>query len=468
LSDYFSSAVGKSEAMDYTVFSYTNSNLFATPPSVDANRVLTVIYRPGASGTSEIRVRVKDTTEAPLLSTFRVTVRARNDAPTLAAIPPLTVNEGSLLTFTAVGADAKDTQKFSGGDYYDPINGPGNVLTYKLMGEPSGATIDPTTGKVSWTPTDGPSTVTFTVRVFDNGRNENKDGSLVDASLFADRSVTVTVNNIAPNAAGLFGPASVEVGKSASFTLGSPNDAPGDLATLKYSFDWDNDGTFDIVDAASPTQSVVYGSPPGVRTVRARIADKDGGAAEYTSTITVTSSSAAGPKVQGVTVNDGSVQRSRVTSLTVAFNSAVDFAGNPADAFVLTRQGGGNVTIAGVDVTGSTAKLTFSGPTTQFASLIDGRYTLTILANQVSAGGTPLDGNGDGTAGDDYSLVGNPTNKLFRLYGDADGSGQVTSSDFLAFRLAFLSPSLAFDYNGSGTVDSSDFLQFRLRFLQSV
>ena len=112
--------------------------------------------------------------------------------------------------------------------------------------------------------------------------------------------------------------------------------------------------------------------------------------------------------------------------------------------------------------------MTFSGATTEFGSLIDGRYTLTVLAGQVSAGGIPLDGDGNGTPGDNYSLVGTPANGLFRLFGDADGSGQVTSSDFLAFRLAFLSPSAVFDFNGSGTVDSTDVLAFRLRFLQSV
>ena len=44
----------------------------------------------------------------------------------------------------------------------------------------------------------------------------------------------------------------------------------------------------------------------------------------------------------------------------------------------------------------------FTGAETQFGSLADGRYTLTVRANQVTAGGLQLDGDGDGTGGDDY------------------------------------------------------------------
>jgi hypothetical protein len=174
------------------------------------------------------------------------------------------------------------------------------------------------------------------------------------------------------------------------------------------------------------------------------------------------------PRIVTVHVNDGASQRSRVTSLTVDFDMPVTLAGSPSDAFVLARQGGGTVTVAGVTWAGNSARLTFSGTSTVASSLIDGRYTLTVLASQVTAGGTPLDGNADGTPGDDYVLTGTPTNGLFRLFGDADGDGTVTATDFLAFRLAFLSASPVFDFDNNGQVDAGDLLQFRLRFLQSV
>ncbi|MBX7104465.1 MAG: hypothetical protein K1X57_10315 [Gemmataceae bacterium] len=175
-------------------------------------------------------------------------------------------------------------------------------------------------------------------------------------------------------------------------------------------------------------------------------------------------------RVASVVVGDGTNQRSTVRQLVVTFEAPVTFAGSPADAFTLRRQSD-NATVdlaVAMDPTGTTATITFTGGPTQFGSLADGRYTLGILASQLNGDG--LDGDGNGTGGDDYTLVGNPATapRLFRLLGDADGNGQVTSSDFLAFRLAFLSPNPTFDFDNSGTVSSSDFLAFRLNFLKTI
>ncbi len=111
--------------------------------------------------------------------TITVTVNEVNQAPTLEVIPNQTVTAGQLLTFTAVGHDN---------------DAPANPLTYSLEGTvPSGASIDPTTGVFTWTPTAaqlGPHSVT--VRVADNGT----------PALFADQMVAITVAsaNQAPTA----------------------------------------------------------------------------------------------------------------------------------------------------------------------------------------------------------------------------------------------------------------------------
>ncbi|MBX7103561.1 MAG: hypothetical protein K1X57_05745 [Gemmataceae bacterium] len=173
-------------------------------------------------------------------------------------------------------------------------------------------------------------------------------------------------------------------------------------------------------------------------------------------------------QVAGVTVNQGDAQRSRVTSITVTFNQTVTLPADPASGFRMTRQSDGAVVALAATHNTNTVTLTFIGGPVESGSLADGRYTLTVRAGLVSGSVTSLDGNANGTAGDDYTLVGDTTNKLFRLFGDSDGDGTVNSTDFLAFRLAFLTPSAAFDHNGTGSVDSSDFLQFRLRFLMSV
>lgn len=175
------------------------------------------------------------------------------------------------------------------------------------------------------------------------------------------------------------------------------------------------------------------------------------------------------PRVDSVTVNDGSAQRSRVTSVAVRFDQFVTLPANAADAFQLKRQGdGAAVTLnASVDNTGAgtVVTLTFGAGPVESKSLADGRYTLTVLAAQVLG----FDGNGDGTPGDDHVLVGNPaTNRLFRLFGDADGDNDVDTSDFGAFRAVFGGASTIFDFDNDGDVDTGDFGAFRGRFGASI
>ena len=77
------------------------------------------------------------------------------------------------------------------------------------------------------------------------------------------------------------------------------------------------------------------------------------------------------------------------------------FSGSPDQAFTLIRTGGGSVSFtATVSVQNGGTVVTldhFTGPETEFGSLADGRYTLTALASQISAGGQALDGDADGT-----------------------------------------------------------------------
>jgi hypothetical protein len=178
------------------------------------------------------------------------------------------------------------------------------------------------------------------------------------------------------------------------------------------------------------------------------------------------------PQVSAVRVGDGSAQRSMVTSLTVAFNTLVTFAGSPAAAFALARDGGGPVGFtATVTVTGGFTTVTlggFIGAATQSGSLADGTYTLTVRAGQVSTAAGPLDGNGDGTGGDDYAF--GAAQGLFRLYGDATGDRRVDDADFALFRQTYGRSAgsplyLAYlDANADGRIDNLDFFQFRSRY----
>jgi hypothetical protein len=187
---------------------------------------------------------------------------------------------------------------------------------------------------------------------------------------------------------------------------------------------------------------------------------------------TITDNESALLQVAAVAVNGGAAQRSRVTELTVTFNGVATLPANRADAFRLTRTGpgtpAGDVALA-VDLSASTAaqtvaRLTFSGPLTESGSLIDGTYTLTALGAQVSAGGQPLDGDGNGAPGGDFAAA------LYRLYGDANGDRRVDNADFFLFRSTFgraTGDPLFLDFldaNGDGRVDNADFFQLRARF----
>ncbi|MFO0810178.1 MAG: hypothetical protein U0746_16275 [Gemmataceae bacterium] len=104
----------------------------------------------------------------------------------------------------------------------------------------------------------------------------------------------------------------------------------------------------------------------------------------------------------------------------------------------------------------------FTGAATAGDSLVDGRYTLTVVANQVTTPGG-LDANGDGIAGDDYVLNGTAANGLFRYYGDIDGDGDVDGTDLFAyvptvFNAGNYNP--AFDFDGDGDVDGTDLFEF--------
>jgi photosystem II stability/assembly factor-like uncharacterized protein len=175
---------------------------------------------------------------------------------------------------------------------------------------------------------------------------------------------------------------------------------------------------------------------------------------------------AVAPSVASVVINDGSAQRSMVTSITVTFSSIVTL--DPGAFEVLRQEGGAfHVNVTETVVNGqSVDTLTFSGANIIGGSLPDGHYTLIIHGDLVhdSSSGLALDGAGAGTAGSDH------VETFFRLFGDADGDGHVDVRDLLRFAgtlgkragdQGFLG---YFDYNGDGRVDLGDLLQLLRRF----
>ena len=139
---------------------------------------------------------------------------SENVAPVLSSIGNKSGNENSLVTFTALAADADS----------------GQSLTFSLdAGAPEGAVINATSGVFTWTPaeSDGPGVYSVTVRVTDNGTPALSDFE----------TITVTVNevNSAPALAPI-GDRLADEGMLLTFTaLGSDGDIPAQ--TLSYALD---------------------------------------------------------------------------------------------------------------------------------------------------------------------------------------------------------------------------------------
>lgn len=177
------------------------------------------------------------------------------------------------------------------------------------------------------------------------------------------------------------------------------------------------------------------------------------------------------PRVASFQVNDGAVQRSHVSSVTVEFSTIVTF---DANSFVVT-DGEENVVASLAQsevVDGRTVvTLTFSGAHVEASnSLQDGRYQLTVVGGLVTdAQARPLDGDASGCGATDF------TAQFYRLFGDAGGpaAGEipvVDYDDYGVFRAAYRTRAghprfnFIFDHDGDGDVDAADLFAFRRRF----
>ena len=94
----------------------------------------------------------------------------------------------------------------------------------------------------------------------------------------------------------------------------------------------------------------------------------------------------------------------------------------------------------------------------------------TVVSSLITLGGAPLDGDGNGTAGDDHVFGDDATDNFFRQYGDRNGNGTVDLLDFADFRSTFgLSEGAAgyfaeLDANNDDSIGLIDFAEFRANF----
>ncbi|MDA1054741.1 MAG: carboxypeptidase regulatory-like domain-containing protein [Planctomycetota bacterium] len=104
-------------------------------------------------------------------ATVTIDVNDINEPPVLTTIGNKSVDEGSLLTFTASASDP---------------DMPANTLTFSLVaGAPAGTSIDPGSGVFTWAPTEsqGPGTFNVTVRVTDDGTPNLDDFETIEVTV---------------------------------------------------------------------------------------------------------------------------------------------------------------------------------------------------------------------------------------------------------------------------------------------
>lgn len=216
------------------------------------------VYAEPGSYTVRIGAEDEDTAGSPTYSNA-VAVAVAVDRSQVQAGGPYRGEEGSVLTLSAsaVGTPVSWAWDLDGDGSFDDAVGQTTSLT----------------------PADDGS---FAAGV----RVTYADGSVVDSY-----STPVTVLNRAPTAAALVNGASVEEGGAVSVSfVGATDASSADLADgLRYSFDVDNDGSFEVTNATTPTVTLdgAWFRQAGVATVRGRVADQDGGFVELLTRVTV-------------------------------------------------------------------------------------------------------------------------------------------------------------------------------------
>ena len=427
----------------------------------------TLTYTPDANydGTDTIVYRVTDGQGGLSTGIVTVTVLPRNDAPDTTPIPDEFRFDGE-----AISIDVSD--HFSDAD--------GDTLTYSIVGQPSGLSIDPVTGIITGTIPAGASgpagdaDYVITVQA-DDGR-----GGISSVTF------TLNVKNIAPDAR--------------DDSAATPEDTPVDIRVLANDADPDGDvlqvvqvngfsltlGGASVATANGSVALVDDGAGPilrftpnpnfnGVDTFTYRIEDGNGGSDEAVVTITV------------VPVNDAPIgsaipDRAGLDSDVVSFGAASFFSDidtgdsltfvaeelppglsiDPATGMVTgtidrsASQYGPNgdgiytVTIRATDTGGLTTALTFTWAVANPAPVaVDDAAT--VAEDQTGAGGdvTP------GTAGQDFDPDGDPLT-VSAVNGTAGNVGaDVAGSAGGVFRIAAdgsygFEPGSAFEDLGTG------------------
>jgi WD40 repeat protein len=182
---------------------------------------------------------------------------------------PYTIVEGQSLSVngSAAGSPVSVLWDFDGDGQFDDASGFQATLTWAQLAALTNPIVD-----------SSPTPFTIAMRVI------YADGSVYD------RATTLTVLNADPSFADFANDGPVDEGSTAVVTfIGATDPSVPDAANLRYSFDFDNDGIFEVVNSVSnsivvPSQ---YLMQSGLVIIRGVITDDDGGMVEGFTTIEV-------------------------------------------------------------------------------------------------------------------------------------------------------------------------------------
>ncbi|MEM7030591.1 MAG: putative Ig domain-containing protein, partial [Chloroflexota bacterium] len=232
--------------------------------------------------------------------TITVTVNETNNAPILSTIGNQSIEEGSLLLFTATAIDS---------------DVPTQTLSYSLNNAPTGANID-NNGLFSWTPTEaqGPNSFTFDIVVSDDGNPVLSDTETI--------SVTVSESNTAPILDAI-GNKNADETNTLTFTA-TANDTDSPTQTLSFTLDGaptgaaiDNNGLF----SWTPTEA----QGPDDYTFDVVVSDDQNPAGADRETITISVA-----EVNTAPILDSPSDQTITATYTLSFTVSANDADDPA------------------------------------------------------------------------------------------------------------------------------------------
>jgi PKD repeat protein len=171
-------------------------------------------------------------------------------------------------------------------------NGPkdeGSIVTVSFSDQYDPGTLDTFVYSFDWNNDDiyeivGQVGASAQYTWYDNGVYMVKAMIMDNDGAFTEYTTDVMVNNVPPSAnLGNDGPKDEGSIVTVSF---SDQYSPGTSDVFTYSFDWNNDGTYEIIDQVGASAQYTW-YDDGVYTVKAKIKDNNGGFTEYTTNVTV-------------------------------------------------------------------------------------------------------------------------------------------------------------------------------------